>query len=138
MKCFSLVVLTLCVFEMEARPCGSWKSPITSSMIVESAIRLGEVVVDGDDLYWSESRPEEKGRSVIVKGGKDILPEPYNARTRVHEYGGVPSRFQMECSTSPILKIRDFTSASEMERSKRFVLERECGMQTPFVIALEM
>ena len=88
MKCFSLFVLTLCVFEMEAKPCGSWKSPITSSIIVESAIRLGEIVVDGNDLYWSESRPEEKGRSVIVKGGKDILPEPYNARTRVHEYGG--------------------------------------------------
>ena len=73
---------------MEAKPCGSWKSPITSSMIVESAVRLGEVVLDRDDLYWIESRPEEKGRSVIVGNEKDLLPEPYNARTRVHEYGG--------------------------------------------------
>ena len=57
-------------------------------MIVESAIRLGDVCVDGKNLYWIESRPSEKGRSVIVKGGVDILPQEYNARTRVHEYGG--------------------------------------------------
>lgn len=76
----------------EAKPYGSWDSPITSSMIVESSIRLGDIVLDGDELYWNEIRPEEKGRSVIVhwKNGKceDVLSEPYNARTRVHEYGG--------------------------------------------------
>lgn len=83
-----LILFTLCITVMEAKPCGSWKSPITSAMLVESTIRLGEVCVDGNDLYWIESRPEEKGRSVIVKNGKDILPEEYNARSRVHEYGG--------------------------------------------------
>lgn len=76
----------------EAKPYGSWDSPITSSMIVESAIRLGDIILDDEDVYWNEIRPEEKGRSVIVrwKGGQcqDVLSEPYNARTRVHEYGG--------------------------------------------------
>ncbi|MCB1073793.1 MAG: hypothetical protein KDK96_11945, partial [Chlamydiia bacterium] len=61
---------------MEAKPCGSWKSPITSASIVESSIRLSEICVDGDDLYWIELRPQEKGRAVIVKNGKDILPKP--------------------------------------------------------------
>lgn len=74
------------------KPHGSWKSPITSSLIVESSIRLGDIVVDGEDLYWNELRPQEKGRSVIVRwrNGKkeDVLPSPYSARTRVHEYGG--------------------------------------------------
>jgi dipeptidyl aminopeptidase/acylaminoacyl peptidase len=74
-------------------PHGSWPTPITSELVVSSAARLGEVVVDGDDVWWSESRPSEQGRSVIVRRSRDgtvtdVLPAPWNARTRVHEYGG--------------------------------------------------
>ena len=36
---------------------GSWPTPITSELVVRAAARLGEVVVDGEDVYWSESRP---------------------------------------------------------------------------------
>ncbi len=74
-------------------PYGSWKSPITSDLIVAGTIGLGQIALDGSDLYWSESRPEEGGRNVIVRRGNganhvDMTPAPYNARTRVHEYGG--------------------------------------------------
>ena len=74
-------------------PTGSWPTPITSELVVRAAARLGEVVVDGDDIWWSESRPAEGGRSVIVRRSPDgtvtdALPAPWNARTRVHEYGG--------------------------------------------------
>lgn len=74
-------------------PYGSWKSPITSDLIISESIRLGQVEVDGADLYWEESRPGEAGRSVIVRQtpdgqAGDVNPGPYNARTRVHEYGG--------------------------------------------------
>src|SRR4051794_41812269 len=76
-----------------ALPYGSWPTPITSELVVRAAARLGEVVVDGDDVWWSESRPAEGGRSVIVRRSADgtatdVLPQPWNARTRVHEYGG--------------------------------------------------
>jgi dipeptidyl aminopeptidase/acylaminoacyl peptidase len=72
---------------------GSWPTPLTSELVVRAAARLGEVVVDGDDVWWSESRPGEGGRSVIVRRSPDgavtdVLPAPWNARTRVHEYGG--------------------------------------------------
>jgi dipeptidyl aminopeptidase/acylaminoacyl peptidase len=72
---------------------GSWKSPVTPDMIVSRSIGLAQVEVDGEDIYWLESRPFEEGRSVIVrrtKNGevKDATPEPYNVRTLVHEYGG--------------------------------------------------
>jgi dipeptidyl aminopeptidase/acylaminoacyl peptidase len=47
---------------------------------------------DGNDLYWSELRPTESGRQVIVRHGNganvDVTPAGFNARTRVHEYGG--------------------------------------------------
>ncbi len=76
-----------------ALPHGSWPTPITSELVVAAAARLGEVVVDGDDVWWSEGRPSEGGRSVIVRRSPDgsvtdVLPPPWNARTRVHEYGG--------------------------------------------------
>ncbi len=67
---------------------GSWKSPITSDLIVASSIGLSEVRLDGNDTYWLESRPEEGGRSVVVRNGEDVTPQPWNVRTRVHEYGG--------------------------------------------------
>jgi dipeptidyl aminopeptidase/acylaminoacyl peptidase len=74
-------------------PYGTWKSPITSDLIVAGSIGLSQVMLDGEDIYWIESRPAEKGRSVIVrytakKKIEDVTPAPYNVRTRVHEYGG--------------------------------------------------
>src|SRR5258708_8273985 len=72
---------------------GSWKSPITSELIVAQSITLSEVWVDGGYVYWLEGRPQEQGRCVVVRAGADsqptdVTPPPYNARTRVHEYGG--------------------------------------------------
>jgi dipeptidyl aminopeptidase/acylaminoacyl peptidase len=74
-------------------PFGTWKSPITSDLIVSGSVRLGEIVLDGQDIYWSEGRPEEGGRSVIVRRTRqgrnvDAIPASFNARSRVHEYGG--------------------------------------------------
>ncbi|MFH0342977.1 MAG: S9 family peptidase [Chromatiales bacterium] len=75
------------------RPYGSWVSPITSDLIVAKSIGLGSIQSDGENLYWYEMRPEEGGRGVIVcydgQGTVSALvPPPFNARTRVHEYGG--------------------------------------------------
>ena len=54
---------------------------------------LGQTAFDGEDIYWIELRPKESGRNVIVKrspsgANVDVTPPPFNARTRVHEYGG--------------------------------------------------
>jgi dipeptidyl aminopeptidase/acylaminoacyl peptidase len=74
-------------------PYGSWKSPITSNLIVEGSVGLGQPTFDGDDIYWLELRPKEGGRNVIVKRSPsgtiiDVTPPGFNARTKVHEYGG--------------------------------------------------
>jgi dipeptidyl aminopeptidase/acylaminoacyl peptidase len=69
-------------------PFGSWPTPITSELVVRAAASLGGAIVDGDDVWWSELRPEEGGRTVLVRNGDDVLPSPWNARTAVHEYGG--------------------------------------------------
>ncbi len=74
-------------------PYGSWASPITADAIVSAAIGLGQIGLDGDDIYWVEQRPTEGGRNVVVQRTSDghmvdRTPAPFNARTRVHEYGG--------------------------------------------------
>ncbi len=73
-------------------PYGSWKSPITSDLIVSETVRLGQIALDDDSIYWLEMRPSEGGRNVVVRwhDGKtrDVTPSPFNARTTVHEYGG--------------------------------------------------
>ena len=79
--------------EKQIVPYGAWKSPITSSLIVAQSISLMEVRLDGNDIYWLEGRPQERGRYVVVRAGadgalRDVNAAPYNARTRVHEYGG--------------------------------------------------
>ena len=77
----------------QTAPFGSWKSPLTSELIVAGSIRLGMIALDGGDIYWNEGRPDERGRQVIVRqrpdgSREDVNPAPLNARTRVHEYGG--------------------------------------------------
>lgn len=72
---------------------GSWKSPITSDLIVKESIGLSQVRLGGNDISWIELRPSEGGRQVVVRctpDGKleDLTPREMNARTRVHEYGG--------------------------------------------------
>lgn len=79
--------------EPRTAPYGSWKSPITSDSIVGGSIGLTQPLIDGDDIYWIEMRPTEGGRNIIVRRNSagavhDLTPKRFNARTRVHEYGG--------------------------------------------------
>ncbi len=86
--------------ERQTAPYGSWSSPITSDLIVSSTIGLSGILLDGTDVYWLEARPQENGRSVIVRraadgSSGDVTPPvaragelTFNVRTRVHEYGG--------------------------------------------------
>ncbi len=75
---------------------GSWPSAIQPEMLVTDSIRIFDVRMLDNQVYWIEMRPAEAGRYVImnsaVKGGnaRELLPAPYSARTLVHEYGGMP------------------------------------------------
>ncbi len=72
---------------------GAWRSPITSDLIVAETIGLSQLKVRGDETFWVEARPSEQGRNVVVghrdaSGAQDVNPTSFNARSRVHEYGG--------------------------------------------------
>jgi dipeptidyl aminopeptidase/acylaminoacyl peptidase len=77
----------------EARPYGSWSSPVAAPMLAEQVVGIGSPGVDGQTVTWLESRPSEGGRAVVVGAApgaqpSDLTPASANARTRVHEYGG--------------------------------------------------
>jgi dipeptidyl aminopeptidase/acylaminoacyl peptidase len=78
---------------MITAPFGSWQSPITGESVTAAKMHLDSVVLDGLDTYWLESRPQEKGRLVIMhQDGQgqtsQITPDGFSVRNRVHEYGG--------------------------------------------------
>ncbi len=72
---------------------GEWPSPISGGDVARKHVGLAFPVAAGDSIWWQEIRPEEGGRQAVVRQGPDgsradLLPPPWNARTRVHEYGG--------------------------------------------------
>jgi len=71
---------------------GNWQSIISSELIVSESITIDEPQLTENALYYIERRPQDNGRCVIVKldnqTSLDILPTPFSARSRVHEYGG--------------------------------------------------
>src|SRR5437867_3478731 len=76
-----------------AAPYGGWRSPISARLIAEGAVRLVQPQQTEDAIYWLEQRPAEEGRYAIVRRSRDgersdAIPRSFNARTRVHEYGG--------------------------------------------------
>lgn len=74
-------------------PYGTWRSPISAADVARAERRLAFPTVAGDEVWWQETCPEEDGRTTIVQRTPDgathqLLPAPWSARTRVHEYGG--------------------------------------------------
>ena len=74
-------------------PYGAWPSPITAAQVAGGRNRVAYPTIIGDTVWWQEDKPEEGGRTTVMRCGLDgvlttLLPAPWTARTRVHEYGG--------------------------------------------------
>src|SRR6516225_6812268 len=72
---------------------GEWPSPIEGADVARMRVGLSFPVITGAHVWWQETRPSEEGRLAVVRQGpdgirRDLLPAPWNARTRLHEYGG--------------------------------------------------
>jgi len=74
-------------------PYGSWVSPFKIERLTDRVVFLIEPHAVGGVRWWLEGRPNEGGRQVLVRRETDgtltrMTPEGFNARSRVHEYGG--------------------------------------------------
>lgn len=73
-----------------------WNSPISPALLTHPQNhRSIYLAVQQADIYWTEQRPQEKGRTVIVKHSENgsvntITPLGFDVRSKVHEYGGLP------------------------------------------------
>ncbi|HAQ59630.1 MAG TPA: S9 family peptidase [Microbacterium sp.] len=84
-------------------PYGTWPSPITASEVTASSPRVEGARFVADEVWWGETMPQERGRTAILRRSiadvvdqqteadataDVVLPAPWSARSRVHEYGG--------------------------------------------------
>jgi dipeptidyl aminopeptidase/acylaminoacyl peptidase len=73
---------------------GTWKSPISAADVARGAVSVAFPAIAGHEVWWQERRPAEGGRVTIMASAgpshepRELLAAPWNARTRVHEYGG--------------------------------------------------
>ena len=89
---------------------GEWASPFPIPLLTGGMVALGEIRASDGTRWWLEGRPEEKGRQALIRHDADgtqtrLTPEGFNARTRVHEYGG--AAFVV---TSDLAIVSDFTT----------------------------
>jgi dipeptidyl aminopeptidase/acylaminoacyl peptidase len=79
--------------ELPAVPYGAWPSPIDARDLVTGSSQPIDAWAEGGVTWWSQTRPDQGGRQQILRRDADatvheVLPESWNVRTRVHEYGG--------------------------------------------------
>lgn len=77
----------------QIRPYGTWPSSLSAAQLAQGGRGITDLAVDGATLYWGETRPDDGGRVTILRrtaAGEvdEVLPAPWSARSRVHEYGG--------------------------------------------------
>ena len=79
--------------EPQIAPYGAWQSPVRTEMLTAGALRFVEIDADADDIYWVESRPDERGRYAVMRRSADgetaeVTGAEHSVRTLAHEYGG--------------------------------------------------
>ncbi|MFL5280259.1 MAG: prolyl oligopeptidase family serine peptidase [Rhodopila sp.] len=77
----------------QTAPFGTWVSPVTVDLVCGQSVSLSELSADGNDLFWLEQRPGDKGRTTLVRRSgdgsiQDVSPPGEDVGSRVHEYGG--------------------------------------------------
>ena len=108
-------------------PYGSWASPFKIERLVDHVVFLAEPYADDGIRWWLEGRPEEGGRQVLIRRELDgtltrMTPEGFNARSRVHEYGGAAALISGE-----LVVVSDFVTG----RLNRVVRPGEVVPLTP-------
>ncbi|NDD58835.1 MAG: S9 family peptidase [Chlamydiae bacterium] len=72
--------------------CGFWDSPISNEVVATSRKSFEDLACISDTVFWTESRPLEKGRYALcfyhASHHGDLLNASENVKSRVYEYGG--------------------------------------------------
>jgi dipeptidyl aminopeptidase/acylaminoacyl peptidase len=74
-------------------PYGAWPSPISAADVAHRSRAITFPLAMAGGVWWQEQLPDENGRTTVMYLDPDgqrhcLLPAPWSARSRVHEYGG--------------------------------------------------
>jgi len=108
-------------------PYGSWVSPFKIERLTDRVVFLAEPLGSGGVRWWIEGRPDEGGRQVLIRRELDgtltrMTPTGFNARSRVHEYGGTAALI-----SGDLVVVSDFVTG----RLNRVVAPEELEPLTP-------
>jgi dipeptidyl aminopeptidase/acylaminoacyl peptidase len=111
------------------RPCGEWTSPIGADLVAQGQLKLVEIALDGEDVYWIESRPADNGTHVVVRwragrAPEDVTPRGFSARSLVNDYGGG----SLAVSGGTIW-FSNFSTADHPDTSDQRIFRQDQGMQ---------
>ena len=99
----------------EERPYGSWESPLTAARVTAGALRLDQIQLDGDDVYWVEGRASEGGRYVIVKMSPDGATSDVSLGQLVgHKKLRKLEVFETKCTQAGVMKLRKLLPECEI------------------------
>jgi dipeptidyl aminopeptidase/acylaminoacyl peptidase len=100
-----------------ARPYGTWPSALGADAISRIPGAFDGLSIAWPRVRWLESRPAEGGRVGLVEWRdgevRELTPDTFNVRTRVHEYGGGASwshgetAYCSEFSDSRLYRVQD-------------------------------
>ena len=70
--------------------------PLSAERVVGTTPAIKEPRLHGGQLYWLEQRPQEGGRTTLLRRptgtpeatAEELTPAPWNLRSRIHDYGG--------------------------------------------------
>ncbi len=81
--------------EVVRAPYGTWTSPLSAAEVHAGSAPIFDARFRGEHVYFSTKVPEENSRTGLVRTSlshprdrEQILPEDFNIRSSVHEYGG--------------------------------------------------
>jgi dipeptidyl aminopeptidase/acylaminoacyl peptidase len=108
-------------------PFGSWASPFRIERLTDRVVFLSETRGKDGVTWWLEGRPDEGGRQVLIRREADgthirLTPEGFNARSRVHEYGGAATLV-----SGDLIVVSDFVTG----RLHRVVAPEQLEVLTP-------
>jgi len=85
-------------------------SPFPIERLTDRVVFLSEPQAEDGVRWWLEGRPDERGRQSLMRRDPDgsivrLTPEGFNARSRVHEYGGAATLI-----SGDLVVVSDFTT----------------------------
>ncbi|MBI0317098.1 prolyl oligopeptidase family serine peptidase [Streptomyces javensis] len=78
-----------------AAPYGDWPSPVDAALVASHDGHPEYVGTVGEEVWWTAPRPGEGGRRALIRRRTDgaevpVLAPPWNVRSKVMGYGGMP------------------------------------------------